>query len=95
MTPEIGTCNSKLSDDTVRMVEDFFQDDANLQVMPGKKDVVSLKAETGLKENNWKRLLLDDVDNLHHKYNSTDLKNKVGHSKFFALRPSWVIPVWK
>ena len=95
LTPESIKCNSKSSDDTVRMVEEFFEDDANLQVMPGKKDILSVKAGTGLKEKNWKRLLLDGIDNLHYKYNSTPPKNKVGRSKFFALRPFWAIPVWK
>ena len=95
LTPESIKCNSKSSDDTVRMVEDFFEDDANLQVMPGEKDILSVKAGTGLKEKKRKRLLLDGIDNLHYKYNSTPPKNKVGRSKFFALRPFWAIPVWK
>lgn len=52
LTPESIKCNSKSSDDTVRMVEEFFEDDANLQVMPGEKDILSVKAGTGLKEKN-------------------------------------------
>ena len=40
LIPESIKCNSKSSDDTVRMVEDFFEDDANLQVMPGEEDIV-------------------------------------------------------
>ena len=63
--------------------------------MLGRKDVLSVKAGTSLKEKKWKRLLLDNIYNLHHKFNSTFSKNKVDHSKFFALRPSWVIPAWK
>ena len=50
LTPETDRHNSKLSNDTVKMIEDFFQDDANSRVTHGKKDALSVKAGTDLKE---------------------------------------------
>ena len=57
LIPETITRNSKLSDGTVTMVEDFFQDDANSRVTTGKKDVLSVKAGTDLKEKKQKDCL--------------------------------------
>ena len=95
LTPDTVTRKSKIDEETVKLVENFFQDDANSRVMPGKKDVLSVKTGSDLKEKKRKRLLLDDIDNLHNQYNSTYPDNTVGRSKFFDLRPSWVIPVQK
>ena len=50
LTPETVTRKSKPIDDTLRMVEDFLQNDVNLWAMPGKKDGkagIGLKKKTG------------------------------------------------
>ena len=62
--------------------------------MPGKKDVLSVKLD-GLKRKKRKRLLLEDIDNLHQMFNEQYPKYKVSRTKFFELRPLWVIPVQK
>lgn len=88
-----GPGRPKLNDETVRMVESFYQDDANSRVLAGKKDVRSVNVGTGPKEKKRKRYLLDDIEMLHQSYNASHPENQVGRSKFFQLRPSWVIPV--
>ena len=40
-----------------------------------------------------KRLLLDDIDVLFQEYKKKHPNNQIGSSKFFQLRPKWVIPV--
>ena len=62
--------------------------------MPGKKDVLSVKLN-GLKTKQRKRLLLEDIDNLHQMFNEQYPECKVSRTKFFELRPLWVIPVQK
>ena len=95
LTPGTVTRKSKIDEKTEKLVENFFQDDTNSRVMPGKKDVLSVKTGSDLKEKKRKRLLLDDIDNLHNLYNSTYPDNTVGRSMFFELRSPWVIPVQK
>ena len=43
LTPDTVTRKSRIDAETVKMVENFFQDDANSRVMPGTKDVLSVK----------------------------------------------------
>ena len=62
--------------------------------MPGKKNVLSVKLD-GLKTKQRKRLLTEDIDNLHQIFNEQYPKYKVSRTKFFELRPLWVIPVQK
>ena len=40
-----------------------------------------------------KHLLLDDINNLYSKFIDSYLNHKIGRSKFFSLRPNWVLPV--
>ena len=42
-----------------------------------------------------KRLLLEDIEELHKNYNNQHPNNQIGKSKIFELRPTWVIPVQK
>ena len=59
-----------------------------------KKSVLSVKLD-GLKTKQKKRLLLDNIDNLHQMFNEQYPEHKVGCTKFFELHPLWVIPVQK
>ena len=49
LTPGTVTRKSKIDEETVKLVENFFQDDANSRVMPGKKDVLSVKTGSDLR----------------------------------------------
>ena len=90
--PSSGHGRPSLSEETRSLVESFYLDDQNSRVMPGKKDVLSIRvSDSGPKRR--KRNLLDDIDNLHIKYNEAHPDHKVGRTKFFLLRPSWVIPI--
>ena len=92
--PSSGHGRPSLSEETRSLVESFYLDDQNSRVMPGKKDVLSIRvSDSGPKEKRRKRNLLDDIDNLHIKYNEAHPDHKVGRTKFFQLRPSWVIPI--
>ena len=61
LTPGTVTRKSKIDEETVKLVENFFQDDANSRVMPGKKDVLSVKTGSDLKEKKTLRLLLNKI----------------------------------
>ena len=84
----------ELSEETKKFVKEFYLSDLNSDVMPGKKDVLSVKLD-GLKTKQRKRLLLDEMDNLHQMFNEQYLEHKVGCTKFFELCPLWFIPVPK
>ena len=77
-----------------KYVKEFYRSDLNSRVMPGKKEVFLVKLD-GLKTKQRKILFLDDIYNLHHMFNEQYPEHKVGHTKFFDLRPLWVIPVQK
>ena len=62
--------------------------------MPAKKEVLSVKLD-GLKAKQRKITFLDDIHNLHQIFNEQYPEHKVGCTKFFELRPLWVIPVEK
>ena len=61
--------------------------------MPGKKDVLTGRNVDKSKVKMRKRLLLDDISNLHLKFNAEYPNHLIGKSKFFDLRPLWVIPI--
>ena len=62
--------------------------------MSGKEDILSMKL-VGLKIKQRKRLLLDDIDNLHQMFNKQYPEHKVGRTNFFELLSLWVIQVQK
>ena len=57
--------------------------------------MISTERDDGTKEKKRKRLLLDDISNVHRKYLDEHPDHPIGKSKFFQLRPLWVIPVNK
>ena len=68
----IATAGNSLPDETVQKVKDFYMNGINSRVMPGKRDVVSVKSETGrcLEQ---KRLLLLDLRELYKFYKKANL----------------------
>ena len=82
-----------LSDELKELVRLFYQDDINTRVMPGKKDVLTVRNVDKSKVKMRKRLVLDDISNLHLKFNAEYPNHLIGKSKFFDLRPLWVIPI--
>ena len=49
--------------------------------------------ESNNKVKTRKCLLLNDIDNLYSKFIDSYPNHKIGRSKFFSLRPNWVLPV--
>ena len=77
-----------LSQETLKFVANFYEDD------PVSGFMISTKTN-GTKEKKRKRLLLDDISNVHKMYLEEHPDNPIGKRKFFQLRPLWVIPVTK
>ncbi|KYN21878.1 hypothetical protein ALC57_05740 [Trachymyrmex cornetzi] len=75
-----------LSNSTVENVVDFYISDENSRIMPGKKDVVSVKNENG-RSLVQKRLLLLDLKGLFCLYKERNQDFPIGFSKFALLRP--------
>ena len=91
--PQNNNSANELSKETVNLVKAFYEDDVNSRVLPGKKDVLSSRDESNNKVKTRKQLLLDDIDNLYSKFIYSYPNHKIGRSKFFSLRPNWVLPV--
>ena len=91
--PQNNNSTNALSKETVNLMKAFYEDDANFRVLPGKKDVLSSKDESNNKVKMTKQLLLDDTDNLYSKFIDSYPTHKIGRSKFFSLRPNWVLSV--
>ena len=43
--PQQGTCSNSLSEETKQLLQAFYQEDVNSRIMPGKKDVLSVKGQ--------------------------------------------------
>lgn len=71
---------------TVEKIVDFYESDTNSKLMPGMKNVVSVKSEDGrcLMQ---KRLLLLDLRGLFLAFKENNPDLQVGFSKFAQLRP--------
>ena len=94
--PKKNSGGNAVSQETEELVKTFYEDDSNSRVMPDKKDVLSVcNKENNAKEKARKRLLLEDIEELHKNYNNQHPNNQIGKSNFFELRPTWVIPVQK
>ncbi|KYQ54441.1 hypothetical protein ALC60_06673 [Trachymyrmex zeteki] len=68
----------------VQKIVDFYESDTNSRVIPGMKDVISVKNEDG---RCLKRLLLFDLRGLFLAFKESNPDIKVGFSKFAQLRP--------
>ncbi len=78
-----------LADDVVLFVRDFYCDDENSRLLPGKKDYVSI----GRNQHMQKRLILSNLKELYSSFRKRFQDVKIGFSKFCMLRPKWCITV--
>ena len=76
--------------ETVEIVHAFYEHDDISQVMPGKKDFVSVKQE-GKRVHVQKRLMLSNLREVYHEFKEKFPDRKIGFSKFAELRPKHCI----
>ena len=81
-----------LSNDTVKLVYNFFENDEISRCMPGKKDFISVK-EDGRKVHKQKRLLLCNLNEAYTLFKEHYPNVKIGISKFCELRPKHIVTV--
>lgn len=75
-----------LSDETVKMIKNFYESDEVSRLMPGKKDFVSVKGIEG-RVHIQKRLVLSNLKELYKCFKEQNAEAKIGFSKFASLRP--------
>ena len=71
----------------------FYHEDEYSRIMPGKKDFKSVKGPDGKRQHVQKRLLLLNLNELYQKYKARYPNDKIGLSKFCAIRPPYCITV--
>ncbi|XP_049777645.1 uncharacterized protein LOC126175133 [Schistocerca cancellata] len=76
-----------LSENTVRLVTDFYEKDESSRVLPGTKDKVSVQKNVYMQ----KRLILCNLRELYYSFKWENPEVEVGFSKFCLLRPNWCI----
>lgn len=79
-----------LPENTVTKINDFYNSEENSKIMPGMKDVVSVKTDNG-KELIQKRLLLSDLRGLYTIFTENNPDCPLSFSKFALLRPKHCI----
>lgn len=82
-TAKTGT---PLPQSTVEKVKDFYSNDSNSRIMPGKKNVISVRTNES-RCLIQKRLLLLDLRGLYQTYKESHSDFPVSFSKFAQLRP--------
>ena len=75
-----------LSEQTVYLVQSFYQTDDISRVMPGKKDYVSVREGEG-RVHAQKRLVLCNLRELYAAFKDQHPSDHIGFSKFASLRP--------
>jgi len=83
----IKKAGNPLSEEVINAVVEFYQDDENSRVCPGKKDCVSI----GKKQYKQKRLLLLTLNELFVHFKQKYPHYIIGRSSFCALRPKWCV----
>lgn len=86
LSPSAKTRN-QLPAKTSTMAKDYYKNDDNSRVMPGKADFVSFFNEKGEKVKEQKRLVLCNLKELHRSFKDTYPEQAIGFSKFAELRP--------
>ena len=76
-----------LSDIVIREIEEFYEQDNNSRLLPGKRDTVTKKACK-----KQKRLLCETMTVLHAKYLYEHPASLVSYATFCKKRPFWVVP---
>ena len=74
----------KLDDTTVTKVIEFYKNDKYSRICPGKKDYVSVKLSSGVRQHEQKRLLLVNLKELYLDFGKITGIH-VGFSTFCAL----------
>ena len=89
--PDLGKRRGHpVRDETIQAVTEFYENNENSRICPGKKDCVSVNVG-GIKEHMQKRLILCNLMELYIHFKNTQPEHKIGFSKFCALRPKWCI----
>lgn len=78
---------SSVSDATRKLILDFYCDEENSKVLPGRNDKISMSK--GVYEQ--KRLMLCNVEELYALFKRKHPDLKVGLSMFFKLRPKYCV----
>lgn len=79
------TRNDTIDSAIVKLVAEFFEEDCNSRLCPGKKDSI-----TKGKIKKQKRLLQDTMKDLHNKFIKTK-EISLSYAMFCRLRPFWVV----
>lgn len=77
--------------DIPELVKEFYLLDSVSRQLPGKKDVITLKSKSGVKEQFQKRVLLTTIEEAYQEFTSLHPQHQIGKSKFFELRPRFVL----
>lgn len=75
-----------LSVGTKNLVKNFYKDDKNSRIMPGKRDYKTVIIENGEKIKEQKRLLLCNLKELFQLFKDTFPDASIGFSKFVELQ---------
>ena len=87
MSTPIAKAGKSLPESTVQLVTTFYCHDDISRVMPGTKDFLSVRNESGEKEQRQKRLVLCNLTEAYRQFKTLHPDIKVGFSKFAELRP--------
>lgn len=77
--------------DVPAIVTEFYLLDSVSRQLPGKKDVITIMADSGFKEKYQKRVMLTSIDDAYLEFTSLYPHIKIGRSKFYELRPKYVL----
>ena len=80
----------KISEEVVKSVILFYEDDENSRLCPGKKDYVSTAIDN-TRVHKQKRLMLISLNELFSLYKQKYPAHKIGRSMFCSLRPKWCV----
>lgn len=81
----------KLSEEVINCVIEFYHDDLNSRLCPGKKDCVSMGKIDGERIYKQKRLILLSLNELYSLFKEKLPDIKIGRSMFCSLRPKWCV----
>ena len=90
--PKVTPKNSgkRIADHVISAVQSFYEDPEISRTTPGMKDCKTVKID-GIVERKGKRLLLYNISEAHRLFHFDHPEMKIGLSKFFMLRPKWVV----
>lgn len=80
-----------LPNETIAIVNKFYDSDDISRLMPGKNDFVPLKQDNGKREHVQKRLLLGNLSELYTEFKNEHPSVKIGFTKFSQLRPLYCV----